>query len=378
MRRSRGRPDDSPASSPREPRAGDGGQADRPGPAPVLREGRPAGRPETRASDDALVSFQRPRRAAADPVYASDSVDADESFDAHDVARGIRARSVRAVRGEAGRAAPAVFPADAGASSQPRRQPTAGRIDAVAGPRPAASQATVTGGRPASLSRRRAAPDPFEAPAAPTHFENADGDQYSRTSEHATRRNRRRTRGPFDERDASTASSGQATEPAGESAGESRRTERERPTRTLKGRALGYLSRREYSRSELARKLAPYVEEGDAPEALLDALEREGWLSDARFTESLVHRRASRLGTARILGELKRHAVDSELVESVSEQLRETEFGRAQAVWRKKFGSLPGTPAERAKQARFLAARGFTSATIVKLLKGGEDEFGEF
>ncbi len=228
------------------------------------------------------------------------------------------------------------------------------------------------------MSRRRAAPDPFEAPAAPTHFENADGDQYSRTSEHATRRNRRRTRGPFDERDASTASSGQATEPAGESAGEPRRTERERPTRSLKGRALGYLSRREYSRSELARKLAPYVEEGDDPEALLDALEREGWLSDARFTESLVHRRASRLGTARILGELKRHAVDSELVESVSEQLRETEFGRAQAVWRKKFGSLPGTPAERAKQARFLAARGFTSATIVKLLKGGEDEFGEF
>lgn len=120
------------------------------------------------------------------------------------------------------------------------------------------------------------------------------------------------------------------------------------------------------------------MEEGDDPEALLDALEREGWLSDARFTESLVHRRASRLGTTRILGELKRHAADAELVDSVSEQLREAEFGRAQAVWRKKFGSLPGTPAERAKQARFLAARGFSSAAIVKLLKGGEDEFGEF
>ncbi|MDI9651275.1 RecX family transcriptional regulator, partial [Burkholderia cenocepacia] len=46
---------------------------------------------------------------------------------------------------------------------------------------------------------------------------------------------------------------------------------------------------------------------------------------------------------------------------------------RAQAVWRKKFGALPQTPAERAKQARFLAARGFSSATIVKLLKVGDD-----
>lgn len=62
---------------------------------------------------------------------------------------------------------------------------------------------------------------------------------------------------------------------------------------------------------------------------------------------------------------------------SVGAQLRETEWARAQAVWRKKFGVLPETPAERAKQARFLAARGFSSATIVKLLKGGEELFGD-
>ncbi|MBN3726526.1 recombination regulator RecX, partial [Burkholderia sp. Ac-20379] len=234
---------------------------------------------------------------------------------------------------------------------------------------------------------RREAPaaepsDSFErtarAPARQSRFENADGDQYSRTSEQATRRTRRRTRGPFDERggrDDSASSPGAASREASSPESDAPRAKPERPARSLKGRALGYLSRREYSRSELARKLAPYVEEGDDPEALLDALERENWLSDARFTESLVHRRASRLGTARILGELKRHAVDGELVESVTEQLRETEFSRAQAIWRKKFGSLPGSPAERAKQGRFLASRGFSSSTIVKILKGGEDEF---
>jgi regulatory protein len=148
----------------------------------------------------------------------------------------------------------------------------------------------------------------------------------------------------------------------------------QRPARTLKGRALGYLSRREYSRAELSRKLTPFVEEGDSLETLLDALESENWLSDSRFAENLVHRRSSRLGSNRIVGELKRHAVGQTLIEEASAQLRETELARAQAVWRKKYGQLPESQAERARQARFLASRGFSGATIGKILKGIEDE----
>jgi regulatory protein len=149
----------------------------------------------------------------------------------------------------------------------------------------------------------------------------------------------------------------------------------QRPARSLKGRALGYLSRREYSRAELARKLKPFVEETDSLDTLLDTLEAENWLSDSRFAESLVHRRSSRLGASRIVGELKQHAVDQTLVEEASAQLRETELARAQAVWQKKFGRLPETAAERAKQARFLASRGFSGATIGKILKGIDEEW---
>ncbi|WP_234745328.1 recombination regulator RecX [Burkholderia sp. WTPI3] len=242
-----------------------------------------ATRTATRASDDALVSFE-----IAAPV---DPFDDDESFDAHD-------RSRRRVSGVS-------FPGERAASSA--------------------------------------------APVAE--------DVYTRSSQHP-RRTRRTRR-------ASGASSG-------DEAGASERKP-SKPPRSLKGRALGYLSRREYSRAELARKLAPYVGEDESVEPVLDALEQDGWLSDARFAESLVHRRASRVGVARIVSELKRHAVGDSLVEEVNAQLRETELTRAQAVWRKKFGALPQTPAERAKQARFLAARGFSSATIVKLLKIGDD-----
>ncbi|BAO85499.1 MULTISPECIES: recombination regulator RecX [Caballeronia] len=148
-----------------------------------------------------------------------------------------------------------------------------------------------------------------------------------------------------------------------------------RPQRSLKGRALAFLSRREYSRAELSRKLRPYVEEADLLETLLDSLERDGWLSNERFVESVVHRRASRMGGSRIINELKRHAVGDTLISETADKLAQSETARAQAVWEKKYGVLPETPAERAKQARFLAARGFSGGTIGKILKGGEEDW---
>lgn len=153
--------------------------------------------------------------------------------------------------------------------------------------------------------------------------------------------------------------------------------EQQRSGRSLKGRALAYLSRREYSRAELSRKLMPFTDDADALEALLDALVREGWLSDARFAESVIHRRAARLGATRIVGELRRHAVGDTLIEEVNAQLRETELARARAVWQKKYGQLPATPTERARQARFLAARGFSMTIIGKILKGIDEDWTE-
>src|SRR5471032_2994261 len=152
-------------------------------------------------------------------------------------------------------------------------------------------------------------------------------------------------------------------------------SKRKGPQLSLRGRALGYLSRREHSRAELSRKLTPHLGEGDSLDTLLDALEREGWLSNERFVESVVHRRGTRLGTSRIVHELKRNGIDETLIQDAGAELKKTELTRARDVWSKKFGELPTTPAERAKQARFLATRGFNGGTIVKVLKAGDDEF---
>jgi SOS response regulatory protein OraA/RecX len=152
-------------------------------------------------------------------------------------------------------------------------------------------------------------------------------------------------------------------------------SKRKGPQLSLRGRALGYLSRREHSRAELSRKLTTHLGEGDSLDTLLDALEREGWLSNERFVESVVHRRGTRLGTSRIVNELKRNGIDETLIQDARTELKKNELTRAREVWSKKFGEQPATPAERAKQARFLATRGFTGGTIMKVLKAGDDEF---
>mgnify|MGYP000975580650 CR=1 FL=1 len=94
----------------------------------------------------------------------------------------------------------------------------------------------------------------------------------------------------------------EATEPSG--AEPSRRARR---PRSLRARALSYLARREHSRVEMRRKLAPHAESPEQLDSLLDTLEAQGLLSIERFAESVVHRRAGRFGAARIRQELRQH-----------------------------------------------------------------------
>ncbi len=153
---------------------------------------------------------------------------------------------------------------------------------------------------------------------------------------------------------------------------------REKPS--LKARALRYLAAREHSRQELLRKLAPYVEEGDDLEAVLEWLQAQKFLSDERFAESLVHRRAARYGSVRILSELQRHGLDDTTVASLKSGLVADENERAWEVWSRKFGRPAADAAGAAKQMRFLQQRGFSHTAIQAVLrraKRPDDDFGE-
>lgn len=135
-------------------------------------------------------------------------------------------------------------------------------------------------------------------------------------------------------------------------------------TPTLLGRALRWLSVREYTRAELTQRLSAFEETPGQVQGVLDTLEKKGFLSDARAAQSLVHRRQGKLGAARIGQELRNKGVAPELLRDTLDGLRATERERAQAVWAQKFGEAASDRAGQMRQMRFLAARGFAADTI--------------
>ena len=154
--------------------------------------------------------------------------------------------------------------------------------------------------------------------------------------------------------------------------------------RSLKSRALQLLAQRDQSRLELRRKLVrhargrevdPSVDAEVDPDAidaevdvLLDWLEANRFLSDARFAESRVHARAQRFGVQRIRSELAQHQV--ELPPELAASLAASEIDRAAAIRARRFGALPGSAAERAAQSRFLLGRGFSPELVQRLMRG--------
>jgi regulatory protein len=145
------------------------------------------------------------------------------------------------------------------------------------------------------------------------------------------------------------------------------------PTLSLTGRALRLLSTREHSRAELERKLLKYEEEPGALAKVLDALAAKDFINEDRVVASVLHRRSAKLGTARIKHELQSKGLEPEAVAQAVTELKASEPERAFAVWRKKFGAAATTPAERAKQVRFLASRGFGGEAIARVVSGAFD-----
>ncbi len=140
---------------------------------------------------------------------------------------------------------------------------------------------------------------------------------------------------------------------------------------------MRFLSMREHSRLELARKLQRHVQDGDDVEALLDWLENAKFLSQARFSESLIHRRAARYGNSRIVSELQSHGIQGDALTELKGRLQVDEVARARDVWLKKFGTPAADASERGKQMRFLQQRGFSHKAIesVMRLRGGDEWF---
>ena len=135
--------------------------------------------------------------------------------------------------------------------------------------------------------------------------------------------------------------------------------------RAARAAALDILSRRDYSSGELRGKL---LGKGYDPAVIAELIERlraEKLLDDARYLENFVAYHASRgQGPNRVGGDLRRLGLPGAEVEATLAAYPDwlTQLKRARE---KKFGtSLPTNYADRQRQARFLAYRGFSGAQI--------------
>ena len=134
----------------------------------------------------------------------------------------------------------------------------------------------------------------------------------------------------------------------------------------LKARALRYLVRREHSRDELARKLAPYAESNEILEGVLRELESRKQLSNERFAEARASWLARKYGAAKIRQDLKSKGVSEEVSDRAIAELNDV--ARAKEILARKYREPATTREERAKRARFLQGRGFSSDIIRRLV----------
>jgi len=136
--------------------------------------------------------------------------------------------------------------------------------------------------------------------------------------------------------------------------------------------ALVALARREYGRAELERKLQRDLQAAEQIKNLgqvLDRLQAKGLLSDERMAQGFVRTRAARYGRLRLEQELQHRGLDRSIIAAALPSPQQ-EFAAALALWRRKFGRVPSTMRERARQSRYLAARGFAPALIARILTG--------
>lgn len=138
--------------------------------------------------------------------------------------------------------------------------------------------------------------------------------------------------------------------------------------------AIFMLSRRDYSTSELQRRIERRIRETEkdsptAPECLPQVIERlleSQYLDDNRTIYSFFRSYLNKsYGPLRIRQELRLKGFPSEIIERVLEETDTDWYALCQDLKEKKFGTAkPKDFKERAKQIRYLQYRGFTSDYI--------------
>jgi regulatory protein len=146
--------------------------------------------------------------------------------------------------------------------------------------------------------------------------------------------------------------------------------------RTVRTAALALLAARDHGQHELTERLLRKGYGARVVEATVATLVQEGVLREERYVEQyIVHHAGRGHGPMRIRMELREKGVAQEAIDEALKAAETDWVHAAREARRRKFGlSRPGDYRERAKQARFLQYRGFSSEQIRAAFGPGEDE----
>ena len=133
----------------------------------------------------------------------------------------------------------------------------------------------------------------------------------------------------------------------------------------VRAAAVTLLSSRDFATRELHEKLTSRGFEADSVASVLAELTAERLLDDERYAHNFVSFHARRKhGPVRIAADLRSHGLAAELIEAALASGPDW-HALARSTRVAKFGPKPpGSWAEKARQARFLQYRGFSSDHI--------------
>jgi regulatory protein len=141
------------------------------------------------------------------------------------------------------------------------------------------------------------------------------------------------------------------------------------PGPSLRAQAIRLLARREYSRAELeARLIAKGASRIDLA-IVLDELSALGYVSNERYARAFAEQKAGRYSQRSIASELKYKGVEMEDIGAALATAGVDDASALEALWQRRFGRPPADNREKARQVRFLQARGFSLSAILGLLR---------
>jgi len=146
--------------------------------------------------------------------------------------------------------------------------------------------------------------------------------------------------------------------------------------RAVRTAALALLAGRDFTRHELSERLRNKGYLRELVEPVVAELVVEGSLREERYAEQFVSQKSGRgRGPVRIRMDLRQKGIEAEAIDTALNESDVDWMAAARATRIRRFGQeVPTDRHERAKQARFLQYRGFSSDQIRAALGPGEDD----